>query len=144
MTCEAAVRLRPAPPALRESTKNGISSSSWNRRTSSLRFLTSVSPCRTRPARPNTEPRNAASGAVVEPLRGMVADLLQPHEKGEDHASSLYPIDVREPARQFFHGLLVKRGLPAAQEAKGFHLGLVGQICDDALVGFETPQDIGA
>src|SRR6516165_9599733 len=65
ITCEAAVRLSPAPPALSESTKNGTLSSSWNRRTSSLRLLTSVSPCRTRPARPNTEPRNAASGAVV-------------------------------------------------------------------------------
>ena len=65
MTCEAAVRLSPAPPALTDSTKNGTSSSSWNRRTRSLRFPTAVSPCSTRPGRPNTEPRNAASGAVV-------------------------------------------------------------------------------
>src|SRR5262249_33564677 len=34
-------------------------------RTRSLRLLIPVSPCRTRPRRPNTEPRNAASGAVV-------------------------------------------------------------------------------
>src|SRR5437588_369307 len=63
-TCEAAVRLSPEPPALSESTKKPILSSSWNRRTSSLRFLTSVSPSRTSPGRPNTDPRNASSGRV--------------------------------------------------------------------------------
>ena len=65
MTWDAAVRLSPAPPALTESTKKGTFSSSWNWRTRSLRCLTSVEPCRTRPGCPNTEQRNAASGPVV-------------------------------------------------------------------------------
>ena len=64
-TCEAAVRFSPAPPAFSDSTKNGTASSSWNCRTSACRCLTAVSPCSTRPARPNTPPRNAASGAVI-------------------------------------------------------------------------------
>ena len=51
---------------------------------------------------------------VAEPLRGMITDLFQPHEKGEDCASPLYSIDVFELARQLFHRLLVKRRLFAA------------------------------
>jgi hypothetical protein len=39
--------------------------------------------------------------------------------------------------------LLVERRLLAAQGTKGIHLGLVGQIGDDALVGLQAPQDIG-
>src|ERR1017187_4298555 len=64
-TCDAAVRFSPAPPALSDSTKKRTASSSWNCRTRSLRFFTSVSPCSTRPGRSKTEPRNAASGAVT-------------------------------------------------------------------------------
>ena len=45
---------------------------------------------------------------------------------------------------QFFHCLLVKRRLLAAQGTEGFHLGLVGQVGNDALVGLQPPQDIGA
>ena len=74
----------------------------------------------------------------------MVADLLQPHEKGQDDAPALYSIDLFELAGQFFHRLLVKRRLLAAQGAEGFHLGLVGQIGNDALVGLQPSQDIGA
>src|SRR3989337_2574046 len=51
MTWDAAVRFRPAPPALSDSTKKGTRSSSWNCRTSAWRFLTSVSPCNTSPGR---------------------------------------------------------------------------------------------
>ena len=82
--------------------------------------------------------------AVAEPLRWMVADLLQPHEKGQDDAPALHSIDVFELAGQLFHCLLVKRRLLAAQGAEGFHLGLVGQVGNDALVGLQASQDIGA
>ena len=81
---------------------------------------------------------------VAEPLRGMVADLLQPHEKGQHDASALHPIDLFELAGEIVHRLLVKRRLLAAQGAEGFHLGLVGQVGNDALVGLQAPQDIGA
>ena len=175
------MRLSPAPPALSESTKNGTLSSSWKRRTRSFRFPTSVSPCSTRPGRPNTEPRNAASGAVVslnwvntsafscraaitsgdlaqagelaavrfgpgavaEPLRGMVADLLQAHQEGEHQAPPLHAVDLLELVGQVLHRLLVERRLLAAQGAEGLHLGLVGQVGDDALVGLEAAQDVG-
>ncbi len=65
ITCEAAVRFKPDPPALSDSTKNGTDSSSWKRLTRSLRFLTSVSPWSTSPGRPKMPPRNDASGAVT-------------------------------------------------------------------------------
>src|SRR5213595_2056004 len=65
ITCDAAVRFRPEPPALSDRTKKGTDSSSWKRRTSSRRFFTSVSPCSTSPGRPNTPPRNEARGAVT-------------------------------------------------------------------------------
>ena len=82
--------------------------------------------------------------AVAEPLRGMVADLLEPHEQGQHDALALDAIGIFELAGQFLHRLLVERGLLAAQEAEGLHLGLVGQVGDDALVGLQPPQDIGA
>ena len=68
-TCDAAVRFRPEPPALSESTKNGTVSSSWKVRTRSLRLFTAVSPCSTSPGRPNTPPRN------VGQRRGHLAEL---------------------------------------------------------------------
>ena len=61
----ASVKLSPVPPALSESTMNGIRSSSWKLLTSPWRFLTGVPPCNTRPLRPKTSPRTAASGAVI-------------------------------------------------------------------------------
>jgi len=82
--------------------------------------------------------------AVTEPLRGMVADLLQPHEERQHDAPALHSIDVFEMVGQLLHRLLVKRRLLAAQGAEGFYLGLVGQVRDDALVGLEPAQDIGA
>ena len=83
-------------------------------------------------------------GAVAEPLRGMVADLLQPHEEGEHDAPALHSVDVFELAGEIVHRLLVERRLLAAQGAEGLHLGLVGQVGNDALVGLHAPQDVGA
>ena len=44
---------------------------------------------------------------------------------------------------EILHRLLVERRLLAAQGAERFHLGLVGQVGNDALVGLQAPQDIG-
>ncbi len=82
--------------------------------------------------------------AVAEPLGGVVADLLKPHEKGEHDASALHAVDLFELARQFVHRAPVKRRLLAAQGAEGSYLGLVGQVGNNALVGLQTPQDVGA
>jgi hypothetical protein len=59
-------------------------------------------------------------GAVAEPLRGMVADLLQPHEESEDDAPAFHSIDVFELAGEVVHRLLVERRLLAAQGQKTF------------------------
>jgi len=64
-TCEAAVRLRPVPPALIDITKKGGPSSRWKSATKFLRFLTAVPPCRTRPSVPKTVARYSASGSVI-------------------------------------------------------------------------------
>ena len=83
-------------------------------------------------------------GAVAEPLRGMVADLLQPHEESEDDAPAFHSIDVFELAGEVVHRLLVQRRLLAAQGAECLHLGLVGQVRNDPLVGLHASQNIGA
>jgi len=58
-TWEAAVRFRPEPPAFSDSTKKGRVSSSWKRRTRSLRSCTAVAPVSTQPERPKMPPRKA-------------------------------------------------------------------------------------
>ena len=83
-------------------------------------------------------------GAVPEPLRGVVADLLQPHQEGEHQAPALHAVDLLEPVAQVLHRLLVERRLLAAQWTEGLHLGLVRQVGDDALVGLQAAQDVGA
>ena len=73
----------------------------------------------------------------------MVADLLEPHQEGEDGAPALHSVDFLELASEILHRLLVKRRLLAAQGTEDVDLGLVRQIRDDALVGFHAPQDVG-
>ena len=95
------------------------------------------------------QPRELAAvllgpGAVAEPLRGMVADLLEPHQEGEHDAPALDAVGVVELVGEVVHRLLVERRLLAAQRAERLHLGLVGQVGDDALVGLQAPQNVGA
>ena len=73
----------------------------------------------------------------------MIADLLQPHEGGQDNAPSPHSIRSFDLLSQIGDGLLVERCLLAAQGAEGLHLGLVRQVSNDALVRLETPQNIG-
>ena len=81
-------------------------------------------------------------GAVAEPLRRVVADLLEAHEKREHHASALDAFGVLELLGQLLDRLLVERGLLAAELAVRLDLGLVGQVGDDGLVGLQAPQDV--
>ena len=128
----------PAPPALSDSTKKGVSSSSWKRSTSSRRLATGVPPCSTRPSRPKIAPRKAASGSVIsrnwvntstfscraaitstssrrranlplssarpaavaQPLRRMVADLLEAHQEGQHDAPAADAVGIIQRARQ--------------------------------------------
>src|ERR1700730_1681142 len=74
----------------------------------------------------------------------MVADLLQAHEQRENDPSTLDAVGGFELLGEFVYRLLVKGGLLAAQESERLPLGLVGQVRDDALVGLQSPQNIGA
>ena len=84
-------------------------------------------------------------GAVSEPLRGVVADLFEPGEKGQDDAAALNALHLRglQPFRQIRHRLLIQRRLPPGERAERRHLGLLRQVGDDAFVGLEPPQDVG-
>jgi hypothetical protein len=46
-------------------------------------------------------------GAVTEPLRRVVTDLLEAHEERQHHTSAPDPLGVPELFGQLFHGLLV-------------------------------------
>ena len=146
-----------------------------------MRFLTAVSPCSTRPGRPKTDPRKAASGrghlaelredehllllgrdhlgdlaqprplaavlfaprAVAQPLRRMIADLLEAHQERQHHAFALHARRLRELFGQVLDRLLIERRLLAGELAERLHLGLVRQVGDDRLVGLQPPQDVG-
>ena len=80
---------------------------------------------------------------VVQPLRGMIADLLQPHQHRQHDALALDALGLLQALRQVLDGLAVQRRLPAAEAAQRLDLGLVGQIGDDRLVGLHPAQDVG-
>src|SRR5262245_21367120 len=65
ITCEAAVKFKPVPPALSDRMKNGGPSSLWKCSTRALRFDTLVPPCNTTPPRPKTTARWAPSGSMI-------------------------------------------------------------------------------
>src|SRR5207249_5080037 len=51
--------------------------------------------------------------ALAQPVRGMVADLLEPHQVGEHEAAPLDALDQPgDGALQLVDRLLVERGLP--------------------------------
>src|SRR6266581_3067708 len=81
---------------------------------------------------------------IAEPLRGVVADLFKPGQKGQDNAAALDAFDLRfQTLGQFIDRLLINRRLAAGQWTKCGHLGFFRQIADDALVGFEAAQNVG-
>ena len=82
---------------------------------------------------------------VAKPLGGMIADLFEAGQKGEDDAPALDTFGLRglQPFRQFVDGLLIERGLAAGQRAKSGDFSLLRQIADDPPVRFESTQDVG-
>ena len=82
-----------------------------------------------------------APRAVAEPLRRMVADLLEPHQERRGPA-----LDARCPrvdasrSASSSTDFLVERGLHAREMAERLHLGLVRQIVDDGFVSLQTPR----
>ena len=81
---------------------------------------------------------------VAQPLRGMIADLLEAHQEGEDEPLAPDSRGTCDPLAQLPHRLLVEGGLLAAQGAEGLDLGLVRKVGDDRLVGLEPAQDVRA
>ena len=57
-------------------------------------------------------------GAVAQPLRGMVADLLEAHQNREHDAPALDALGVFELLGEILDRLLVERGLLAAQAGR--------------------------
>ena len=82
--------------------------------------------------------------AVPQPLRGMIADLLQARQMSEDDPTPLDSLHPLELLRQLAHRLLIQRGLPLAQTAERLDFGLFRQVRDHALVGLQSPQNVGA
>ena len=85
--------------------------------------------------------------AVARDLRGMVADLLEPHEGGQDHAAALHRLG-RVAGLECFaelpHVVGIQGCLRRGQTAVGRHDGLLGKVVDHAAVGLEAAQDVGA
>ncbi len=83
-------------------------------------------------------------GLRTRPLGGMIADLLQPHEVRENEAPPVDPRDLPDPVREFVDRLPVERRLTSREGAVGRHLGLVREVGNDASVGLEAAEEVGA
>ena len=72
----------------------------------------------------------------------MIADLFEPHDKRQHQTLALDAVRVFQRLGQFGHGLLVERSLRLGERAPGPHLGLLGQVGNNTLVGLKPSQDI--
>ena len=67
-------------------------------------------------------------GAVAQPLRGVIANLLEAHEEGEHQSPPRDPVvGLFQPLLQFVDGGLIERRLFARQMAKGLTSVLSGR-----------------
>ena len=81
--------------------------------------------------------------SIAKPLRRVIADLLEAHQRCEHDAATLHPVGSRQFSRQVADRLLIERRLFFARQlAEGLELGLVRQVGDDALVGLQAAQDV--
>jgi len=83
-----------------------------------------------------------APRAVTQPLRGVIADLFEAHQRCEHDAAALHSVGSLELGRELGHRLLIEGRLLARQLAESPHFGLVRQVGDDGLVGLQAPQDV--
>ena len=66
---------------------------------------------------------------ISEPLRRMVADLLEPHQVGENRPAAFNSLFFGlELVREFLNCLLIQRRLASGQLAKCLHFRLVRQV----------------
>ena len=72
----------------------------------------------------------------------MVADLLEAHQVRQHHALAADAIGLSQRLLQVFHRALVQHGLHRAQATPGLDFGFVGQVGNDAFVGFDAAQDV--
>ena len=81
--------------------------------------------------------------AVSQPLRRVVADLLEPHQERQHQALALNPLGFLKLLGQLFDRLLVEGSLLPAELAKRFHFGLVRQVRDHRFIRLQPPQNVG-
>ena len=85
--------------------------------------------------------------AVARDLRGMVANLLEAHEGGQNHAAALHGfgrVVFLERLAELPHMVGIEGRLRRGEAAVGRHDGLLGKVVDHAAVGLEAAQDVGA
>jgi hypothetical protein len=87
-------------------------------------------------ARPTLDAR-----AVLQGLGGVVADLLEPGERGEHPPAPLHALEVLGVDQQLVDHLLVEHRLLLGELGEGDLLDLVGQVGQQPLVGLGAPQD---
>ena len=82
-----------------------------------------------------TEPR-----PVAERVRRVVADLLQPGQRGQHQAAAAHAGGLLGVGQQLVDDALVHAGLLAGQRGPGQLLDLVGQVGHQRLVGLGAAQ----
>ena len=83
-------------------------------------------------------------GRVAEPLRGVVANLLEAHQERQHDALARDAVGRFERCAEVLDRALIERCLRRAQRAPGLELGLVGQVGNHPFVGLQAAQDVRA
>ena len=84
----------------------------------------------------------AAYVPIAQELAGMVANLLEPHQIREHQAPAFDACFLLERFFQLGDEFCIEGRLRFGQAAVGFDFGLLRQVGDDVLVGFQPPQDV--
>lgn len=86
----------------------------------------------------------AGEGAFfLEDLGGVVADLFEAGDGGEDEAAALHAGAAFEIDEAAVDDVFVEAALFAGELAVGFELELFGEVGDDGAIGFEAAEDEG-
>ena len=80
--------------------------------------------------------------AGTKELGGVVADLFELHELGQDKPSPLDAVGGLELLGEIANGLFVEGRLVPAQGTEGGHLDFLRKVRDHSLIGLEPPQDV--